>query len=229
MARPAKPKPDPIEPQQALQRLRTQYGPTGVWDVVQDALGDLRAGQRSGKRDGAEDLVLDALAVLRLARQQVDDIEQTLLQIGHEDLGMAMVQLAPALGVNTRQAVEQRYQRKVHGASGANLADARQQRRARMAFAAWLADHQDAVREAVGDLLGSVEQDPALGSAGAHDLAADLPGFETPQVWADLLEYTWNIAVKVERDPERFGPDLTGKATRVLELHLAAEAAKAVS
>jgi hypothetical protein len=226
MARPSKPKPAPIEPRAALRRLAGRYGPTAAYDVVQDALSDVQVGKRSGSRDGDDALVLDALAVLPLVRDQLDSIERELLQAGHEDLGLSMAQLAPALGVKTRQAAEQRYQRKVHGASGANLADARQRRRARTAFAAWLDEHQADVVDAVAGLLAVVEEDKALGTMGARQLAVSVPNFETAEAWDDVLGYAHTVAKTVQGDPGRFGPDVVQKAGRVLELYSRGQAAK---
>jgi hypothetical protein len=226
MARPSKPKPAPIEPRTALRRLAGRYGPTAAYDVVQDALSDVQAGKRSGRRDGDDALVLDALAVLPLVRDQMDSIERELLQVGHEDLGLTMAQLAPALGVKTRQAAEQRYQRKVHGASGANLSDARQRRRARTAFAAWLDKHQADVVDAVAGLLSVVEEDKKLGTMGARSLAAAVPNFETAEAWDDVLDYAHTVAKTVQGDPGRFGPDVVHKADRVVELYGRGQAAK---
>jgi hypothetical protein len=229
MARPSKPKPAPIEPRAALRRLAGRYGPTAAYDVVQDALSDVQAGKRAGRRDGDDALVLDALAALPLVRDQLDSIERELLQVGHEELGLTMAQLAPALGVKTRQAAEQRYQRKVHGASGANLADARQRRRTRTAFATWLDEHQADVVDAVAGLLTLVEEDLELGTMGARQLAVSVPNFETAEVWDDVLEYAHTVGQKVQHDPGRFGPDLVQKADRVLDLYSAGQAAKAAA
>jgi hypothetical protein len=170
--------------------------------------------------------VLDALAALPLVRDQLDSIERELLQVGHEDLGLTMAQLASALGVKTRQAAEQHYQRKVHGASGANLADARQQRRARTAFAAWLDEHHADVVDAVAGLLAVVEEDVELGTMGARQLAVSVPNFETAEAWDDVLDYAHTVAKTVQADPGRFGPDVVQKAGRVLELHGAGQAVK---
>jgi hypothetical protein len=220
MARPSKPKPAPIEPHAALRRLAGRYGPTAAYDVVQDAVSDVQVGKRSGRRDGDDALVLDALAVLPLVRDQLDSIERELLQVGHEDLGLTMAQLAPALGVKTRQAAEQRYQRKVHGASGANLADARQRRRARTAFDAWLADHRVEVEQATAGMVAATRPAAAV-AAGIDPLgfAAKATEARLGGGWEMVLSYAQAIACTVISRPGDFGAEVVAVAETVIRLH----------
>ncbi|MFB6726752.1 hypothetical protein ACFCV3_41665 [Kribbella sp. NPDC056345] len=200
MGRPAKPKPAPIEPEDALDRLHTRYGGDSPRSVFEAAVSDLQTGRSSDRA-----VVLDALAMLMLLREELDEHERELLRIGHDELSMAMSDLAPGLGVTSRQAAEQRYQRRLNGA---NPSSARRRRSSHLSFFWWVKTHQADVIAAVEDLLVAVNGSAQL-KTGDYTLIDMQILFKIGRDAADAV-----TAAETTYDPET-----VAKADRVNELH----------
>lgn len=91
---------------EALARLQGRYGTPGAREAAQRVRDDEAAGANEA---------LDAIAVLGLARRELDHLEADLLEIAHDVHRLPWSRLAAALGMKTRQAAEQRYRRRLSG------------------------------------------------------------------------------------------------------------------
>jgi hypothetical protein len=112
--------------------------------------------------------VLDALIRLRRLREELAGWEPELIAAGRR-LGISWAELAPALGVASRQAAERRYLRLRPSESGAVTADARvraerDRRASERAVTEWARENSASLRQLAGqvsalDNLGSAAQE----------------------------------------------------------------------
>lgn len=119
--------------------------------------------------------VLAALVLLRELRAELTEWEPRLIAAARE-LGTSWAELAPALGVASRQAAERRYLRlrpsDLDGATGDERVQAERDRRARdRAITRWARDNSASLRSLAGHVG---EMDPAVRQALAGDDAAEL-------------------------------------------------------
>jgi hypothetical protein len=126
---------------------------------------------------GPQDL-LDALTVLHQVRDQLDRWEPTLIGAARAG-GVTWSQLAPALGLSSRQAAERRYLRlnpsaaDEPGTTREHRVDAtRQQRAGDRAVAAWARENAAMLRQLAGQ-IGGIADDPQAGIDAATLAAAD--------------------------------------------------------
>lgn len=154
-----------IDAREALDRLQARYRGEYGADAVVHAQREVEAKLEAGGELDAEDqvLLLDAVAAVRQVRQQLEFQESSLLQLAHDRGGMSLTSLAPALGVKSRQAVEQRYRRRVDLAKGKNLKWARSRQRENRARTAWADEHSEAVDQAIAAMTAIAESAKAAG------------------------------------------------------------------
>jgi hypothetical protein len=119
--------------------------------------------------------VLAALVLLRELRAELTDWEPRLIAAARE-LGTSWAELAPALGVASRQAAERRYLRlrpsDLDGATGDERVQAERDRRAGdRAISQWARDNSASLRSLAGHVG---EMDPAVRQALSGDDAAEL-------------------------------------------------------
>lgn len=134
---------------------------------------------------------LDALTALRALRDELDAWEPRLIELARAD-GASWAQLAPALGVGTRQAAERRYLRlRPRGGDGLTREErvraARDQRAGDRAVAAWARDNASELRQ----VAGRASAVPGLSSGGrrrARSLATSLTGDDPAALIAPLAE-----------------------------------------
>lgn len=148
-----------IDARGALDRLQARYdgsyGEAAVWRAQQEVEEKLDAGGELAAEDQA--LLLDAVAAIREVRRQLDTQESSLLRLAHDRAGMSLTSLAPALGVKSRQAVEQRYRRRVDFAKGRDLKWARSRQREKRAGATWAGERSEAVDQAIAAMTAVAE------------------------------------------------------------------------
>lgn len=123
-----------------------------VHEVLADAMASLPAGD-----------VLAALTVLRHVREEIAEWEPRLIEAARA-CGVSWAELAPALGVTSRQAAERRYLRLRPSETGETTAEARVQaerdrRAADRAVAQWARENSAALRALAGQ-LGALEDLP---------------------------------------------------------------------
>ncbi|GLY50271.1 HSP18 transcriptional regulator [Lentzea sp. NBRC 102530] len=143
------------------------------------SIGDYESVRAAASGTGELDAnqVLAALVLLRELRAELADWEPQLIAAARE-LGTSWADLAPALGVASRQAAERRYLRlrpsDLAGATGEQRVQAERDRRAGdRAVSSWAQDNAAALRT----LAGSVgEVDAAVRAALSGDDAAQLLG-----------------------------------------------------
>lgn len=143
--------------------------PEGDYEVVRAA-----ASENEGL---SANQVLAALVLLRELRAELTDWEPQLIAAARE-LGTSWAELAPALGVASRQAAERRYLRlrpsDLDGATGDERVQAERDRRAGdRAVTRWARDNSAALRSLAGH-VGEV--DPSVRLALSEDNAAELLG-----------------------------------------------------
>ncbi|WP_433166964.1 hypothetical protein [Kribbella sp. CA-247076] len=183
--------------------------PAAALEFLVDVLGKLPSapnvpGAEDASRDGSgADDVLEALVVLRELRERLGDWEPRLIEAARA-AGISWIQLAPALGVTSRQAAERRYLRLNPRASQPELNGeqrvqaARDQRAGDRAVAVWARDNAADLRrlagqvaaldgldgraqasvDAVHDALGNNDSAALLGplAAAGEQLTRDHPG-----------------------------------------------------
>ncbi|MFJ8965991.1 hypothetical protein ACIRG5_42035 [Lentzea sp. NPDC102401] len=143
------------------------------------AIGDYEALRAATSEDAdlSSTQVLAALVLLRELRAELTDWEPQLIAAARE-LGTSWAELAPALGVASRQAAERRYLRlrpsDLDGATGDERVQAERDRRAGdRAISRWARDNSGSLRSLAGH-VGEV--DPAVREALAENDAARLLG-----------------------------------------------------
>ncbi|GHF21422.1 hypothetical protein GCM10017786_64250 [Amycolatopsis deserti] len=142
-------------------------------ELVEGVLGEATAGDDPRK-------VLAALEVLRALRDELTAWEPQLIEAARE-AGVSWAELAPALGVASRQAAERRYLRLRDAAGSANTADERVQetrdRRAEeKAVTQWARENSASLRRLAGQ-ISALKGVPGVGKvrrALAEDDAAAL-------------------------------------------------------
>jgi len=142
-------------------------------DLLEEVLGEATAGYEPRK-------LLTALQVLRELRDELTAWEPQLIEAARE-AGISWAELAPALGVASRQAAERRYLRLRDAGGSAATADERVQatrdRRAEnRAVAQWARENSAVLRRLAGQ-VGSLKGVPGVGKvrrALAEDDAAAL-------------------------------------------------------
>ncbi|MDX6282017.1 MAG: hypothetical protein QOH03_3088 [Kribbellaceae bacterium] len=118
--------------------------------------------------------VLEALAQLRSLRDRLNQWEPELIDAARAD-GISWVQLAPALGVASRQAAERRYLRirpntedpSMNGEQ--RVEAARAQRASDRAVASWAKDNAAELRLLAGQVVAATETDSAAAAGRVHD------------------------------------------------------------
>lgn len=132
---------------------------TAVLQLILAALHDTRAGSRPTSADGDPDevaVLLEALTLLRGLREQITEWEPELITAARR-AGASWVQLAPALGVTSRQAAERRYLRLRPTDTGETTGEARvqatrQQRAGDRAVTQWAHLNAAALRQLAGQI-----------------------------------------------------------------------------
>ncbi|MFB6726762.1 hypothetical protein ACFCV3_41715 [Kribbella sp. NPDC056345] len=197
----------------ALERLQDRLAVTDARDAADEALAAI---ERHPGREGNAELVLDGLSVLWLARGHLDEVERRLLIHGRETEGLTLEALAPALGVKSKQAAEQRYQRRVRNATGRDLTEARRRARQEAAFAAWLeiAETTTTRRDTLAQAVTALYE--VLASAARRETATDgwerlgglldkiKSGTASPSAWETVLEGAETTAAITLRSREAF-------------------------
>jgi len=173
----------------ALRRLRTRAvdrsAPAEAEAVtsVHGALADARADERGMPADAARvDDLLDALAVLRLVREDIAEWEPLLITAARAH-GVSWARLAPALGVTSRQAAERRYLRLQPSATGEATGEARvraerTRRAGDRAVAGWARQNAASLRQLAGQVSALTDLAPparAQADAVERALADDDP------------------------------------------------------
>lgn len=128
-------------------------------------------------RSGTSANVLDALEVLRHLREEIAAWEPELISAARAQ-GVSWVELAPALGVASRQAAERRYLRLRPSASGESTGEARVRaergkRAADRAVATWARENSASLRQLAGQVSAAAADEAAREVRQA--LAADDP------------------------------------------------------
>jgi hypothetical protein len=134
-------------------------------------------GSRFGAGSGAPESVLDALVALHELRGRLTDWEPALIAAARER-GVAWADIAPALGVTSRQAAERRYLRlRPHEDTGLTREErvraARDERAGDRAVAGWARQHASTLRQVAGQ-ASAVENLPAAGRRQARALRSSL-------------------------------------------------------
>jgi len=143
--------------------------PIGDYESLRDAV--------TSSQDLSPDQALAAITLLRELRTELTGWEPLLIAAARE-LGTSWADLAPALGVASRQAAERRYLRlrasDLAGSTGEQRVQAERDRRAGdRAVSRWARDNSATLRTLAGQVG---ELDPAVHSALAQDDAAALLG-----------------------------------------------------
>jgi hypothetical protein len=135
--------------------------PAAALEFLMDVLGRLPSAPNVPGAEAASsaDEVLAALVRLRELREQLSGWEPRLIEAARA-AGISWIQLAPALGVTSRQAAERRYLRLNPHASHPELNGeqrvraARDQRAGDRAVAVWARDHAADLRRLAGEVAG---------------------------------------------------------------------------
>jgi hypothetical protein len=159
--------------------------------LVQDALAD--AGTSADK-------VLAALEVLRQLREQLATWEPELITAARA-AGASWVELAPALGVASRQAAERRYLRLRPSTTGEPTGEGRvraerDRRAGDRAVANWARENSATLRELAGQVSAATGADTVRDALGADDPTALLSPLANAQ--ADLTAHHAPLAARIE-------------------------------
>jgi hypothetical protein len=142
--------------------------------------------RRTSEGAGAEE-ALDALETLHRLREQLAAWEPVLIETARE-AGASWAQIAPALGVTSRQAAERRYLRLSPGKDTSltreeRVRAARDERAGERAVAAWARENASELRQIAGQ-VSAVSGLTGAGRRDARTLAGELTGDDP----ATLLE-----------------------------------------
>ncbi|MGC4951329.1 type III effector protein [Streptomyces sp. DT224] len=151
--------------------------------AIDDALREARHGSPDAPAPGPEQ-ALASLSLLRQVREQLAGWETGLIETAR-DAGASWADLAPPLGVASRQAAERRYLRGRPGPAGTTgeqrVQATRQARAADRDTAAWARRNAADLRRLAGQIIALTDLPPAarrpvgeLRAALAHDDPADL-------------------------------------------------------
>lgn len=154
-------------------------------DSAQEALGQLTAlveqarTEQSGPSDEAVARLLDGLVVLRELREELAGWEPELIAAARR-AGASWTQLAPALGVASRQAAERRYLRlqptsNAESTKEARVRATRDRRAGDRAVTAWARQNSAVLRQLAGE-ASAVDGLSAAGQRQADRLHAELAG-----------------------------------------------------
>jgi hypothetical protein len=165
--------------------------------------------------DAPADKVLAALEVLRHLRSQLADWEPELITAARE-AGASWVELAPALGVASRQAAERRYLRLRPSSTGEPTGEGRvraerDRRAGDRAVANWARENSASLRELAGQVSAATGANPVRDALAADDPAAlispltdahaDLPPDNAPL--AARIESITEHTERLRRDARR--------------------------
>jgi|1186.fasta_scaffold151886_1 hypothetical protein len=136
--------------------------------------------------------LLDALALLRWVQSRLAALEPALISAAR-DAGVSWQELAPALGVASRQAAERRYLRLApahpddHGTRDDRVRAERDRRAGRRAVAQWANDNTADLRRLAGQVtaLTDLGDDAATDLRRLHRALADPDAAALPQLLAD--------------------------------------------
>jgi hypothetical protein len=158
--------------------------------LVEEALGN--AGTSADK-------VLAALEVLRNLREKLASWEPELITAAR-DAGVSWVELAPALGVASRQAAERRYLRLRPSSTGEPTGEGRvraerDRRAGDRAVANWARENSASLRELAGQVSAATDADTIRDALGGDDPSALLSPLATAQ--ADLTGNDTPLAARI--------------------------------
>jgi hypothetical protein len=167
----------------ALRRLEAEPGVRAAMAAVLGIAGDPAAGPAA---------LLDALSVLRWVRAELEAVEPVLIGAARA-AGVSWQELAPALGVASRQAAERRYLRANSGGtdpSGSTRDDrvraGRDRRAGQRAVDRWAGDHTSDLRRLAGQVtaLTDLGDDAAADVARLHEALGDADASALPGLLA---------------------------------------------
>jgi hypothetical protein len=156
--------------------------PTAALELLVDVLGRLPSAPSvpGAEARSSADEVLEALVVLRELRERLSRWEPKLIEAARES-GASWTQLAPALGVASRQAAERRYLRLNPHASDPGLTGeqrvqaARDRRAGDRAVADWARDNAADLRRLAGQVaaLDGLDSQTQASLDAVHDALGD--------------------------------------------------------
>jgi hypothetical protein len=139
-------------------------------NTIREALDDARAtvdGTRIEPDQASSEQALDALLLLREAREQLAEWEPGLIEAARE-AGASWADLAHPLGVSSRQAAERRYLRVRPGHPGSTgeqrVRATRDRRAADRSVTAWARDNAAALRQLAGRITALADLPAAAGN-----------------------------------------------------------------
>ncbi|WP_433201251.1 hypothetical protein ACQP00_30215 [Dactylosporangium sp. CS-047395] len=139
--------------------------------------------------------LLDALALLRAVQQELELVEPDLIAAARR-AGVSWQELAPALGVASRQAAERRFLRAATGARAGDTRDGRVQaerdhRAGIRAVARWANDHRADLRSLAGQVSGLTDLPAAAGAdvGRLHDALGDADATALPALLAAVRRH----------------------------------------
>jgi hypothetical protein len=194
---------------------KVETTPLASVTLLMAVLEEVRAGRLPGRPDEAEvdaEGLLRALAVLRELRAEMTRWEPELIAAAR-DAGASWAQLAPVLGVTSRQAAERRYLRLRPTGNGETTGEARvqatrDQRAGDRAVVAWARENTAVLRQLAGQIGGLRDLSPA-GRREADRVQAELAGDDATTLLAPMSQMLSHLTAD--------HPALAAKITEVTE------------